>query len=151
MHWNILRDMLICVPATFFFAILFRVPKKAVWFSSVLGAVGYAVYEWTALLLGSPIAGYFTGSLVMAACSEALARVVKMPVTVFIVPAIIPLVPGFGLYQTMMYLVRGQDAQAGTTGTSTLLAIAAMAIAMALTSVFTNAIVKVLRARKAEK
>ena len=136
----VLRDFLICVPATIFFAILFKVPKGAVWISAILGGAGYAIYELVSPSLRSPIAGYFVGTLVMAACSEILARAMKRPATVFLIPAIIPLVPGVGLYDTMQYLVQGQNTQAARTGIATLLAIVAMAMAMVLTSIATRSI-----------
>jgi uncharacterized membrane protein YjjB (DUF3815 family) len=140
MNWNIVRDFFICVPATVFFAILLKAPRKTILVSAVLGGAGYVIYELTSPLLGSPTAGYFAGTLIMALCSEILARAMKMPATIFIIPAIIPLVPGIGLYNTMMYLVQGQNAKAGQTGTATLLAIVAMAMALVLTSILTKVI-----------
>ncbi|HEX3025801.1 MAG TPA: threonine/serine exporter family protein [Clostridia bacterium] len=74
----------------------------------------------------------------MAVLSEILARVMKMPATIFMIPAIIPLVPGVGLYQTMMFLVQQQDNQAAKTGTTTLLSIVAMAMAMVFTAILTQ-------------
>jgi uncharacterized membrane protein YjjB (DUF3815 family) len=148
MNLNLVRDFFICVPATAFFAILFKVPRKAVPVSTVLGSVGYVVYEWTSPVLGSSIAGYFIATFLMAVCSEISARIIKMPTTVFIIPAIIPLVPGIGLYNTMMYLVQGQDAKAGQTGIATILAIIAMAMALVFTSIFTSGISTVVKAAK---
>ena len=136
----VFRDFLICVPATVFFAVLFKVPKGAVWISGLLGGAGYAIFELVSPPLQSPIAGYFVGTLAMAACSEILARAMKRPATVFLIPAIIPLVPGVGLYDTMQYLVQGQNVQAARTGVATLLAIIAMAMAMVLMSIVTRSI-----------
>ena len=66
---------------------------------------------------------------------EIFARKFKMPATIFIFPSVIPMVPGFGLYQTMLALVQNNIPQALETGVNTILNIAAMAIAMALVSV----------------
>ena len=140
MNWAIFRDFLICIPATVFFAILLKAPARTVLVSAVLGGAGYALYEWTSPLMDSYIAGYFIGTLFMAVCSEILARAMKMPATIFIIPAIIPLVPGIGLYNTMMYLVQGKDKQAGQTGIYTILAIVAMAMALVLTAILTKAV-----------
>ena len=38
--------------------------------------------------------------------SEYLARKLKQPAIVFVIPGIIPLVPGLGMYNTMLYLVQ---------------------------------------------
>jgi uncharacterized membrane protein YjjB (DUF3815 family) len=148
MNWNIVRDFLICVPATIFFAILLKVPRKAILMGAILGGTGYAVYEWTSPVMGSAIAGYFIGTLLMAVCSEILARFMKMPATIFIIPAIIPLVPGIGLYNTMMYLVHGQNEKAGQTGVSTIMAIVAMAMALVLTAILTNAVTFMMKVVK---
>lgn len=139
-----LRDFLICVPATVFFCILFKVPKKAILISSLLGGAGYVVYDLTSPVFGSTIAGYFLGTLFMAIFSEILARTMKMPATIFMIPSIIPLVPGVGLYKTMEYLVQAQNARAAQTGTSTILAIVAMAMAMVLTGIITKTIQQVI-------
>lgn len=135
MNFQIVRDFIVCIPALAFFAILFKCPRRAIIASSVLGSIGYVVYEIIAILLKSPIAGYFIGTLIMALLSEILARTMKMPATIFIIPAIIALAPGFGLYETMLYLVQGQEASAAHTGIATILAIIAMAMALVLTAV----------------
>lgn len=138
MSWMYLKDFLFCVPAAVFFAFLFRVPRRAIAVSAILGGLGYLIYDISAPLLNSAMAGYFFGTLFMAVCSEILARIMKMPATVFVITAIIPLVPGVGLYNTMMYLIEGQTQQAGQTGIDTILAIIAMAMALVITSIPTK-------------
>lgn len=150
MNFLIVRDFLICIPASAFFAILFKCPRRAIIASSVLGSLGYAVYEIAANILNSPIAGYFTGTLLMALISEVLARTMKMPATVFIIPAIIALVPGIGLYETMLYLVQGHDAQAAKTGIATILAIIAMAMALVLTAIIAKSVSEIGRFSKSK-
>lgn len=147
MSWLFLKDFIFCVPAAAFFAFLFRVPRRAIALCAVLGGLGYLIYECATPLLGSSMAGYFLGTLFMAICSEILARIMKMPATIFVIPAIIPLVPGVGLYNTMMYLIEGQSKQAVQTGTDTILAIIAMAMALVLTSIPT----KIMTARTKRK
>ena len=60
--------------------------------------------------------------------SELMAKALKTPATLFVIPAIIPLVPGGSLYYTMSYAVHRDVANARLYGTRTLetaLAIAA--------------------------
>jgi uncharacterized membrane protein YjjB (DUF3815 family) len=52
------------------------------------------------------------------------------------VPGIIPLVPGGGMYETMLYSVWGNRAAASAAGFSTLSAAFAIAVALALVSSF---------------
>ena len=51
--------------------------------------------------------GMLASSLVIAACSEILARVIKTPVILLLVPMLIPEIPGGDLYYTMYSLVEG--------------------------------------------
>jgi uncharacterized membrane protein YjjB (DUF3815 family) len=41
---------------------------------------------------------------------DAMARVLKTPTTIFMIPTLLPLVPGSRLYYTMFYLFSGQQA-----------------------------------------
>ena len=40
--------------------------------------------------------------------SEFFARKLKMPATIFLIPGLVPLVPGAGMYYTMYYLIQQQ-------------------------------------------
>ena len=48
----------------------------------------------------------FVAALLVSYISEILARKLKQPAIIFIIPGIIPLVPGLGMYNTMLYLVQ---------------------------------------------
>ncbi len=131
---NYINIFLASVAATFFFSILFRSPRRALPISSVLGGVAYVVYLLINQYTGWSLLGYFVGTLVVAVASELAARLMKMPATTFIISSVIVLVPGFGLYRTMLHLVQGTYDQAAQEGTQTILAIGAMALAIALGS-----------------
>ena len=122
------------IGAAFFFSVLFRSPYKALPISSVLGGIAYIVYLLIEQCSGWTLLGYFSGTLVVVIASEIAARILKMPSTTFIVPSVIVLVPGFGLYRTMLYLVQSDYGMAAQQGTQTILAIGAMALAIALGS-----------------
>lgn len=59
---------------------------------------------------------------------EILAIKLKKPATVFITPGIVSLVPGAGMYYTMLYLVQNDYSQAAIKGTETLFLAAAIAV-----------------------
>ena len=65
--------------------------------------------------------------------AELLARWLKTPATLFVVPAILPLVPGGSLYYTMENIVHGRMEAARAYGVQT--AIAALAIAAGISFV----------------
>lgn len=102
---------LICAFAAIYgFGVLIGVPRKYLWCAGVEGVVGWGVYlffeEWQGVL-----AGAFLCSLVIAVMAHIFARIFKSPVTVFLIPGILTVVPGNGMYQTVyMLLVGNQEA-----------------------------------------
>lgn len=55
---------------------------------------------------------FFSATLAAALIGEILARVAKGPVLLFLVPMLIPLIPGSDLYYTMSNLVNGHQGRA---------------------------------------
>ena len=84
--------------------------------------------------LAGPAAGYMAGALCVGLLSEVFAVILKKPATVFIVPGIIPLVPGGGMYETMLMAMWGKMDAAAVTGFNTITAAAAIAVGIALAS-----------------
>ena len=91
--------------ATIFFAILFNVQKKHVIACGIVGACGWAIYIIGTMQNCSPVLATFFGAYLVAQGSYFLAKYKKAPVTVFLIPGVIPLVPGIGLYRTMYALL----------------------------------------------
>ena len=93
------------------FAVLFNVkPDKLPYIAvaSALSWIGYAV----CMLCGSGVFwAFFCGTAVAALISEILARIVRVPVLMLLVPILIPLIPGSDLYHMMSNLVRGRDGE----------------------------------------
>jgi uncharacterized membrane protein YjjB (DUF3815 family) len=63
-----------------------------------------------------------------------------MAATSFLISAIIPLVPGLGLYRTMLYFVQNNYDQAMTAGADTLAAIMALSLALTIATAVFNGI-----------
>ena len=117
--------------AAAFYQLLWNAPPKAVPAAAAVGTVSYAVYA--ALdIYGQKYFGYFSATLLAAVMSELLARKMKMPSTIFLFPGIVPLVPGMGVYETMLYFVRGQTEKALRLGAEVMICAALMAFAVAV-------------------
>lgn len=89
------------------FAMLFNVHGKKLGFI----AAGSAL-SWCCFLLCSSAGvfySFFCATCAAALISEILARAVKGPVLLFLVPMLIPLIPGSDLYYTMSHLVDGDE------------------------------------------
>lgn len=95
--------------AVFMFSIVMDAPKKYLFFGGMAGAVGWLVYLVTADRYGVFI-GNFMGAVAISLISHIFARFLKAPVTVFLVPGFLTLVPGSGLYRTVYHFFMGSKA-----------------------------------------
>lgn len=81
------------------FSIYIEAPKKHLIWCGILGAAGWLIY-----LLCRDIGiiwATFISTLAITLISHIFARALKGPVTVFLIPGILPLVPGAYLYRTV--------------------------------------------------
>lgn len=92
--------------ATIGFSIYFNVPKSALIPSGLTGGIGWSLYYVLINSTNNDILSNFIAAIVVAWISEILARKLKHPAILFVIPGIIPLVPGLGMYNTMLYLVQ---------------------------------------------
>lgn len=100
--------------ATVAFGIIFQGPKKVLWQSGLIGAVGWVVF--TTLKYDYGIGSFtanFLATVMVSLLSEICARTFQQPATVFTIPAVIPLVPGLGMYQGM-HLILLDDMSRGS-------------------------------------
>lgn len=115
-------------------AVYFNAEKKDIVFGAILGALGWMIYRVCQSSAVSEALGYFTGAFAVAACAELLAVILRQPATVFLVPGIIPLVPGGGIFLMMRAAVQGKFSAALSAGYSTLIAAGAIALGIAIAS-----------------
>lgn len=118
------------------FAYFYYSLRRDIVFSALFGAIGWIVYLVLSSLSIGPAAGCFAGALAVGVCSEFVSRLFGKPATVYIVPGIIPLVPGGGMYETMLFSVWGNRAAASDAAFATLSVAFAIAVALALVSSF---------------
>lgn len=130
---DISLELFYCFAASLFFALIMNAPKETLIRTSLVASLAYVIYMTLADKVHITL-GFFAGTAFAAMMGEIFARRFKMPATIFIFPAVIPIVPGFGLYQTMLALVQNNIPSALETGVTTILNIGAMAVAMALVS-----------------
>lgn len=137
---EILKQFFISSIGTLGFAILFGIPANAIFQSAFIGGTGWTVYYTVGQKFNSLIAGAFLGALVVGLIGEGFARYYKKPATVFIIPGIIPLVPGSGMYYTMLALVENDFSKALTKGVETFFIAAAISIGIIITTSLSRSI-----------
>ena len=99
------------------FALMFNSRMRYLWTHALGALVVWAVYIYAELRLGLDV---FWCSLIAAMCatllSELCARTLKAPVTLFLIPFLVPLVPGSGLFYACSTLIaRGMSTYAAQT------------------------------------
>ena len=123
------------------FGILFTVQKRTLLLAAVNGAIG-----WTILLsLDIPQVSYIfanlLSALVVGILAEIFAVIQKTPATGFIVIGVIPLVPGFRIYRSMLYFVRYELDK----GIAEFVHACFMAVAIAVGIILATSITRIIR------
>lgn len=135
------KEIIVSLIATFGFGIIFNIKGKNLIFASLGGGIAWLVYR-TALNndLSSSLS-LFLASTIFSSYSEICARILKTPVTTFVICALIPLVPGGGMYYTMYEVVQGNIDKALQLGLNTL----ASAGSLALGIIFVSTLTRIMR------
>ena len=115
------------------FSLLFGLHKRHLLFASLSGMVTWGIYLLVHSFLQIPFLANLIASVFAVFLAEILAHWRKCPATLFVIPAIIPLVPGSSLYYAMSYAVQNDLETAHTYAHQTL--IAALAIAAGISFV----------------
>lgn len=101
------------------FSAVFNAPRKEYLFCAINGGI-----LWTSYLImkdnGAGITIACMGStFVITIMARTFSAIRKNPVTVFLIPAIFPLVPGAGIYYTAYYIIMNDLSTAGIHGMET--------------------------------
>lgn len=89
------------------FSIFFHIQRAKIWTAALGGSISWIIY----LLMFAATENLFFSNAVaaIAVCfySEVMARLLKAPANIFLIPAMIPLLPGKLFYQTVASLING--------------------------------------------
>ena len=117
-------------------AFVFNAKVKNALIGALCGLLGWGAVIGSIKFVDSELLGYFVAAALITLTAEILARVVHCPTTLFIVIAILPLVPGKSLYVTMQYATKGLWDRFASQGITTLI----YAIAIATGIMFMTAV-----------
>lgn len=140
---ELIKQFILSFISTVGFSILFSAPKETLSYAGFTGASGWSVYYLSSKLFKSSIAGSFFAALTVGLLGEFFARLNKKPATLYITPGILPLVPGAGMYYTMLALVEKDFLLAADKGAETFFIAAAIAIGIIISSIFSISITRV--------
>lgn len=130
--WQYLFEFIICALSVASFSIITSAPRNTIWASSFISAFAYIIYRLIHINAGKEIFACLIAAIVISVLSEICARVFKKPSTIFIFPGILPLVPGVGLYNSMLYLIERNYEMFTAKAVNTLFISGSIAIAVAI-------------------
>jgi len=103
------------------FSIIFNVPRKEILLCGLTGIIGWIVFTLiTYFVTDSIVVSTFFSAVTVTALARFKSEIRKMPSTIYMIPGIIPLVPGLRLYFTMFYVVNGEFGNAAYSGATAL-------------------------------
>ncbi len=129
---TLLENIFFSFLATVGFSIFFNSPIKSLIPAGIIGATGWTTYILLFDFSQNSILANLFAALLISLISEILARKMKYPAIIFVIPGILPLIPGLGLYNTMLSLVEGNYTNALSVGSSSLFSSAAIALGVLL-------------------
>ena len=89
------------------FNILFNIRGKKLLLATLGGVISWTVFLALAPVLPGEALRYFLSAAVITVYGEILARIEKTPTTTFLVPSIVPLIPGIALTNSLRDMISG--------------------------------------------
>ncbi|MDR1953569.1 MAG: threonine/serine exporter family protein [Clostridiales Family XIII bacterium] len=137
--------LLFGICTTLGFCILFNAPRKLIPIICAIGGVGmFSMAAGVTMEYGTIITA-FIGSCIVAILAECSSRAGRDATTVFILPGIIPFVPGAAIYKTMENILYRDFASATSNGTETFAIAGSIAVALILIASITRLFTALLR------
>lgn len=95
---------------------ILNAPKNTILPASFIGLAGYIVYILLGMAEFGTMSAYFFSTVFVSVVCELLARKMRTPSTIFLLGALVPLVPGYNFYLAMLALVENRGAAAAQEG-----------------------------------
>ena len=124
--------------ATLGFGILFNIKGRKLFYAGLGGGLSWFISLICQGIGFNVNASFFISSIIFSLYSEVMARVLKTPVTTLIICALIPLVPGGGMYYTMYEAINGNILESIKLGLNTLSSAGSLALGILFVSTITR-------------
>lgn len=122
------------------FGIIFNIKGKNLIFAALGGGLSWFCYLCFSRQNISDVLSFFLSSVIFSIYSEICARLLKTPVTTIVICALIPLVPGAGMYYTMYETITGNVSGAIELGLTTIANAGSLALGVIFVSTITRQI-----------
>lgn len=145
---NILITAVIVFFGCIGFSILVNIPRKNLIPAALTGALAYVLNLIMTTAGFSAASAAFAAACFAALLSEVLSRLHKEAATIYVIPGIIPLVPGAGAYFTVTNFINADYTQALMYGRETMFTAGAIALALLVMGSFTRIYISIKENRK---
>lgn len=130
------------------FGVIFNAPRKSLVYCGLVGMVGWLVFSLVRYLNDDPIVASFAGAFSIAFVAHIMAKKFKMPMIIFSVAGIIPLVPGGSAYNAMRNVVEEDYGVAVEYAALALMISGAVAMGLVFAEIITQIWLKSLKSMK---
>lgn len=141
-------QMIFSFIATACFGVIFNAPVKAIPYCGIVGSIGWIIYYQLGINGVDEVKASFAGAFVVAILAMALARKFRMPMIIYSVSGIIPLVPGGVAYNTMRNIVELDYALGMQNGMRVFMISGAIAMGLVFAEVIMQILFRMLRKGK---
>lgn len=131
--------------ATIGFGIVFNNKYKHLPIVAIGGVLATLIYLIANKLSNNSFVSVMCGTIFATLLAELLARILKSPTTVFLIPAIIPFVPGARLFFMMYSLLNSDMLSAKVNFNELMLSSLGIAVGIILASVFAQIVIKTIK------
>lgn len=136
------------------FAILFNIRGRRLASVAVGGALCWLLFLLLNRGIKNEVICFFLVAMLVSLYDEVMARVLKSPTTVFLLPSLVPLVPGASLYYTMVGAVSKHQADFLARAVNTVELAGALALGIIASTVVVrvvNRVILFVRERRMKK
>jgi uncharacterized membrane protein YjjB (DUF3815 family) len=141
-------DLVLAAVSAWCFGIVYQESRNTALVAAVLSGAGWAASDFLNAVPHLSALPVFAGALVVGGGAELLAVVRREPVPLLVVPAIIPFVPGYLAYRSMVAFIDHQFVVGLERGLSALLTATAIAVGLAVASTVIRPLVQSRRGPK---
>lgn len=93
----------------FMFTVLLELPRRYAVDTAAAGALGWGMYLVVYAAVESSMMAAFGSTLVVALLSHIMARIRKVPVSVFLLSGTLPAVPGAAIYRAVYFFIHNDS------------------------------------------
>ncbi len=140
---NIFISMFTAVISTAGFGLFFRIKPNRIPFAALGGLIAWSIKNAAAYAGLQIFFAAFMATAALVVYSEIMARVLKTPANIILIPSIVPLLPGQQLYYTMQSVIEGDLRSAYTFGVPVLQNILGIGVGILIAMFFCYKIIEI--------